>query len=357
MKKIILYLFILLVLTSLVYALVPDDDGDGVPNSEDNCPISTGVVDVFGCDCIQKMDPGCAGDWCCLDEKPCEEYNFRAMCMIDLDNDSVFDVHDRCKDTTPDMFVDSSGCSCSQKVCDDYNLCTDDYCDIEFAKCFFVDNDTNHCGDDQECDQGLCKWDDQQSEFSYWLYDPVKGEIMIFYSHSVHTINVVFKRALEEDVIILDSTSEVISYELSEDRKKLTLLVEGDPETRGVTTIRTMQKPISVKIDSAEISELGGKPSPKSYAWVYISAFLILAALILGFMLSQRKHEDELVSSIKKEEHKIEKEISLEGELQLKMYIITNLRRGYTAQQLRNELLKDGWGKELLDKAFNSLRR
>ncbi len=348
----------LLVLINLVYAIVPDEDRDGIPDLEDNCSGSDGVVDVYGCDCDQKTKSGCEGDWCCL-EDVCIEYDFRASCMYDFDGDGVFNVNDKCVNTGANEIVDGSGCSCSQKTCDDDNLCTDDYCNDTKAECFFVSNNDNYCGDEKRCEEGVCVWDDEDgySEVSYWSYDPEKGEIRIFYSHSAHTIEVNFKEPLKDEIIILDSTSNVISHKLNEDRTKLLLVVEGDPNVRGVTTIRATQKPVSVIIDEVEVVELKEKMGPRNYVWLYLIAILIILVLILGLILSQRRHEDEVMSSIRREEGKIEKEVDLEAELQLKMYIITNLRRGYTEQQIRNELLKDGWRKEMLDRAFSSLRK
>lgn len=365
MKKIITCSLFFLILISLAYAVVPDDDGDGVPDSEDKCDSLQGTtdsvkaVDTFGCDCDQKLDDYCAGGWCCEDDEVCMEYDFRARCMGDSDGDDVYDVYDRCSDTSDGESVDSLGCACYQKTCDDDNLCTDNYCDDGTAECSFVNNDDNDCGEGKRCEEGLCRWDEENgfSDVSYWSYDPEKHETRIFYSHSGHTIEVLFGEPFDEEVVVLDSTSDVISYDLSEDRMKLTLLVEGDPSVRGVTTIKTMQKPVSVTIDEVEIVEVKEKYSPRNYIWLYFLAILVMLVIIFVFILSQRRHEDEIASSIKKEEHKIEKEVDLEAELQLKMYIMANLRRGYTAQQIRDELLKDGWKKETLDRAFNSLRR
>jgi len=42
--------------------------------------------------------------------------------------------------------------------------------------------------------------------------------------------------------------------------------------------------------------------------------------------------------------------------LQLKTYIITNLRRGYPRQQIAAELKKDGWPEDLVIRAFKSIK-
>ena len=43
-----------------VYATVSDIDEDGVPDINDKCSGSTGIVDSYGCDCNQKEDPDCS---------------------------------------------------------------------------------------------------------------------------------------------------------------------------------------------------------------------------------------------------------------------------------------------------------
>lgn len=344
MKKTILFLFAFLALVSLTCAIIPDDDSDGIPNSEDNCSNSNGTVDSFGCDCDQKNYSNCNNkEWCCLDDEFCIEYDFRARCTGDSDNDNVFDIDDKCAGTNPHVTTDGFGCSCSQKACDDGNPCTDDKCDNKSAECVFVVNER-------------CKGDGIYPK-AWWEYNLDKGEIKIYYPHSGHSIDVNFEESLKDDIIILDSTSNVISYGLNENRTKLSLIVEGDPKVQGVTTIKTMQKPTSVSIDKIEIPEREEKLSPVHYIWVYLFTSLIIAILIVVLILSLKKHEDKLLSSIRKGENKLEREVDLEAELQLKMYIITNLKRGYTAQQIRNELLRDGWRKETVDRAFNSLRR
>jgi len=367
-NKLVILLLSLLVFISLTYATVIDDDGDGVPDGKDECDSwkgtgdSKGAVDTFGCDCDQKSSNDCKGEWCCnVTEglEKCVVYDFSARCTGDLDGDGIYDIFDKCGNTKEGAVVDSSGCSCLQKRCDDDNLCTDNYCNSTNADCYFFNNNSNFCGEGRKCENGLCTWDEDDgfSEVSYWSYDRDRRELRIFYSHSGHKIEILFEEPFEEDVVILDSTSDVVSYDLNEDKTKLTLLVEGDPSVRGVTTIKTLQKPSSVTIDEVEIVEIKEKASPRNHIWVYFILILIILALILVLILSQRKHEEKMASSIRKEETKIEREVDLEAELQLKMYIITNLRRGYTAKQIKNELLRDGWKKDMVDRAFNSLRR
>jgi len=193
MKKTIILLIVCILLSLLVYGGVPDTDLDGVPDADDLCPDSTtDLVDAFGCSCEQKTVPGCTGAWCCAADEVCEEYEFRAVCMKDLDNDGVGDLVDNCKEisnpsqedadedgignvcdidddndiipdesddcpnTPPNEITDSRGCSCSQKTCNDNNPCTDDSCNQSNAECLFVNNDSNYCGEGKRCQDGVC---------------------------------------------------------------------------------------------------------------------------------------------------------------------------------------------------------
>jgi cell division protein YceG involved in septum cleavage len=70
-----------------------------------------------------------------------------------------------------------------------------------------------------------------------------------------------------------------------------------------------------------------------------ITSFLIvvLVIILIVYQLYRKKQKD------------------LERELELKTYITNSLARGFTKQQLKQGLLKEGWNKRLVDKAFNNL--
>lgn len=66
MKKALIYFLFFLIISSLAYSAVADNDEDGVPNENDKCPDSaTDVVDQFGCSCDQKN--------CQADDNPCTD--------------------------------------------------------------------------------------------------------------------------------------------------------------------------------------------------------------------------------------------------------------------------------------------
>jgi PGF-pre-PGF domain-containing protein len=59
----------------------------------------------------------------------------------DEDRDNIKDRNDLCPNTQQNEKVDSNGCSCSQKSCDDNIECTIDYCNSENAECI---HELNH---------------------------------------------------------------------------------------------------------------------------------------------------------------------------------------------------------------------
>lgn len=72
----------------------------------------------------------------------------------DSDGDGVPDGADHCPSTPQSEAVDTLGCSCSQKTCDDTDRCTLDSCNLQTAQC------TNKhipgcCNTDSDCDDGL----------------------------------------------------------------------------------------------------------------------------------------------------------------------------------------------------------
>jgi outer membrane protein OmpA-like peptidoglycan-associated protein len=94
--------------------LISDDsDGDGIPDSDDNCPDTPlnaiGRVDICGC----PIDSDADGYPDYLDKCP---YNPRGAivdiygCALDGDKDGVPDGLDNCPDTRPGMKIDETGC-------------------------------------------------------------------------------------------------------------------------------------------------------------------------------------------------------------------------------------------------------
>ncbi|NTV23948.1 MAG: hypothetical protein HGA85_06290, partial [Nanoarchaeota archaeon] len=86
-------------------------------------------------------------------------YNMLNCGISDSDGDNVDDSLDICSDTETGQYVDSKGCSCSQKACNDLNPCTDDAC--YHGDCFFTFDNQNTCGGLNDCQANQCarsKW-------------------------------------------------------------------------------------------------------------------------------------------------------------------------------------------------------
>ena len=59
--------------------------------------------------------------------------------MADSDRDGVGDDADKCPNTSYGDSVDTNGCSCSQKTCDDGDGCTTDSCNLYTGDCVFTE--------------------------------------------------------------------------------------------------------------------------------------------------------------------------------------------------------------------------
>lgn len=182
-----------------------DADGDGVPNSADDCPeLYAGSGTCNGCpneDCSgtclalettcppsderscvvnAQANQNCAGFSCpssgCVGDNYCTYTGapfckastgqcacpaascvYSATCDLDDDNDGVADTNDLCPNTVAGQAVDFSGCSCAQKTCNDNKECTTDTCNA--AQCVYTPRATgtlcNYLGDGTPSD-GLC---------------------------------------------------------------------------------------------------------------------------------------------------------------------------------------------------------
>jgi OOP family OmpA-OmpF porin len=89
----------------------PDSDGDGVPDSRDNCPGTPAGVSVDGSGCPLDSDGDGVPDY--LDKCPGTPSGTSVDekgCPLDSDGDGVLDANDQCPGTPPGTRVDSRGC-------------------------------------------------------------------------------------------------------------------------------------------------------------------------------------------------------------------------------------------------------
>lgn len=88
-----------------------DTDGDGVPDSRDQCPGTPAgtTVDSNGCELDSDRDGVADSRDQCPDTPRNAEVNSRG-CELDSDNDGVVNSQDLCPNTTAGAEVDASGC-------------------------------------------------------------------------------------------------------------------------------------------------------------------------------------------------------------------------------------------------------
>ncbi|MBN2566653.1 hypothetical protein JXB02_01040, partial [Candidatus Woesearchaeota archaeon] len=104
------------------------------------------------------------GDYGLCSEGECIDYqctyvaypdDVRCGWCPDEDGDGVCDDDDLCPGTPAGEPVNDDGCSCSQIVCADGNVCTDDVCDPMTATCSYPYNDAD-CGLFRQCPEDYC---------------------------------------------------------------------------------------------------------------------------------------------------------------------------------------------------------
>ena len=96
-----------------------------------------------------------------------------------------------------------------------------------------------------------------------------------------------------------------------------------------------------------DISELtGSEQTSKEFAWLYVAAPVVLVVLFLGYLEIKR---------LKEHAQMIQKHASIKNN-ELKNYVMTNLRKGYTKDQIRNALAKNSYNKQEIEDAFRETK-
>ncbi len=109
--------------------ILPDEDADGVPDKDDQCPHTPHgcQVDAKGCPIDSDGDGVCDGlDQCSNTPKGCQVD--AKGCPLDSDGDGVCDGLDQCPNTPKGCQVDAKGCpidSDGDGVCDGLDQCPD----------------------------------------------------------------------------------------------------------------------------------------------------------------------------------------------------------------------------------------
>ena len=97
------------------------------------------------------------------------------------------------------------------------------------------------------------------------------------------------------------------------------------------------------------------------FNWIYILipvSFLAAVVLFMVVMKSRISSKQQMQVS-RPPQQQIKQPLQQESQQQsaLQGYINLNLQKGYSEGQLREALLKQGWKKELIDKAFEGLKK
>lgn len=94
-----------------------DTDGDGVPDSDDNCPTTPAgaKVDAKGCQLDSDGDGVVDGADKCPDSPAGAKVDEKG-CQLDSDKDGVVDAKDKCPDSPANKPVDANGCTIESVV-------------------------------------------------------------------------------------------------------------------------------------------------------------------------------------------------------------------------------------------------
>ena len=90
----------------------------------------------------------------------------------------------------------------------------------------------------------------------------------------------------------------------------------------------------------------GSEQTSKEFGWLYVAAPAVLVVLFLGYLEIKR---------LKEHAQMIQKHASIKNN-ELKNYVMTNLRKGYTKDQIRNALAKNSYNKQEIEEAFREIK-
>ena len=90
----------------------------------------------------------------------------------------------------------------------------------------------------------------------------------------------------------------------------------------------------------------------RSYGWAYIIIFIIVLGILggAGFVFYEKGRAHKAFHQEKKQ-----KTLENQSMMRLKSYVTQTLQQGYAKEQIRQELLKEGWNPGILNKLFSRL--
>lgn len=295
-KRWMVCLMIFIAVSSFAYA-VADADKDGIPDSEDSCSGSeTTVVDIIGCSCSQKLAAG--GIWSCSDDgnectKTCGELGGKAYCNLwdytICPNDQI----------TTNQNAAASQCigynqnTENELCCTGYELKTD----LNKSKTEMT------CCNPSECaKEGECKGE-----------NTLAGKMKCIDGEWVD-ITVQTQTAMPQE----DNAAVGQGYDIVQD---------DIPELPGSkTTGAKTGKAIGTVIEDSITKD-------EKFNWWYIILIIMVCIGIATFVYSENSKKKDIE--------------------QIVAYLQENLKKGYPAIALKQKLQQEGWGAEIIEKAFN----
>ncbi|MFH1641872.1 MAG: hypothetical protein ABIC04_03150 [Nanoarchaeota archaeon] len=312
MRKITIFIWITLLSIGLAAAF-PDIDKDNIADDFDKCAgTDATLVDIDGCSCSQKTDISCSSKYtgarCCQDNEVCATIDFKIRCSPDSDKDNIADEIDNCPSKANPNQDDSN----NNKI--------GDICDT-VEEVISLEPET--------ISKGLSKETVKNTFIQNWEYDEDDELLIIRYLHSRHDVEIYYDEP-EHNVKIIDTTSLIFNEGWEENKLKLTL--EGSPDDQGITKLKSEVKPAKIRIDDKLLKEVS-----MNFPYWIIIVLTVTVVILSGFIMSQRK------------------KTMLEDLLEIKTYVIDAINRGYTKSQIKQGLITDGWNKTLVEKAMNSI--
>ncbi len=140
---------------------------------------------------------------------------------------------------------------------------------------------------------------------------------------------------------------KLINIYNSHDKKVLEIPVDAFQESKQSKQQLLLLMPKGITKETEAIKVPAEETILKiSFSWWYIAAPVLLIIVFLAYLEVKRtKDHAELMRHMKQQ-----------NTLALKNYVMTNLRKGYNKEQIRNALIKNNYNKEEIEESFRGLR-
>ena len=126
----------------------------------------------------------------------------------------------------------------------------------------------------------------------------------------------------------------------------------GIPYFSNAKLVKIYDKGNNQLLETALKSDVSARKitSPEStspnFFWVYVGLPIILIIVFLVYVeINRKKSHTELMDQLKKQ-----------NSLTLRTYVMTNVRKGYSKEQIRNALIKNNYSSKEIEEAFKGLK-